>query len=247
MQNPTTMNKGKWTDEEQALFVDCVTKYGRNYDIICLKIKTRTKTQIYTHVQTYFAKLETAAKKKEMSKGTTDTSKDVEMEDAKESGAKRKRRKSSIETEAKRIARGVNKVGGAAPCQVSVDSSQEAKATSTRTTTTTTTIGVAANANANRVSLESTIQQPSAHVRSPPPPSAGAATTTTSSKTKKAKSADKTKVVAKAESPTKASDLQVEQQQQVPVKAFYQRDDVQLLLSFLAGAGVVWVVRNMVL
>ena len=96
-----TMNKGKWTDEEQAIFVDSITKHGRNYDVICATIKTRTKVQIYTHVQSHFAKLESVATKRARK------DRDVARKVAEESGGKRKR-KSVINKPAKKIVIGVS-------------------------------------------------------------------------------------------------------------------------------------------
>jgi hypothetical protein len=238
-----TMNMGKWTDEEHAMFVECVTKHGRNYVIIGDRIKTRSRAQIYTHVQGYFAKLEKAEKKKSAGK-------DVQMEDAKESGGKRKRvRKSKVEKQSKKVVMEVKaaEVDKGAPCQVSVDS-HEAKATPTV-------------ANVTRVSLEST-QPPSAYVHSPPPP-AGLqleASKTFSSKnnglsalkvakaeTIKSSKASEMPVEQKAETTESSKAAEMQDEQPSPVKAFYQREDVQLLLSALAGALVVLVVRNLVL
>jgi hypothetical protein len=224
-EQPTpVMHKGKWTDEEQVIFIDTIRKHGRNYEIICDKIKTRTKTQIYTHVQSHFTKRESP--KKRASKGQ-------DVENAKESGGKRKR-KSQIVKQAKKIVMGVNaaEADKGMPSQVSVDS-HEAKATPIV-------------ANATRVSFEST--QPSADVLSAPPPAGLEVEVTKATSSKKID--ESAKQVAKAEvvettNSSKEAEMQVKQPR--PVKAFYQDEEVQLLLSALAGAFVVWVVRNLVL
>jgi hypothetical protein len=348
------MNRGKWTDEEQEMFLQCLAKHGRNYVILSDTIKTRTKTQIYTHVQSHSNKLEmaklvqaskgedvemedvkksavkrkrmseferevnhivmgvkaaetdkaapcqvsvdsheakatpivakqeskgedvemedateSAVKRKRMSEikqelkhivmgvNTAEADKaapcqvsvdsheakatpivakqeskgeDVEMEDAKENGGKRAKHMSEIEQELKHIVVGVNaaEADKAAPCQVSVDS-HEAKATPIV-------------ANANRVSLESI--QPSPEVLSPPP---AGLEVKVSTKTASSKEAQATKKVAEAETTKSSKALEVQVEHPIPVKASYQREDVQLLLSALAGALVVWVVRNAVL
>jgi SHAQKYF class myb-like DNA-binding protein len=52
---------GRWTEEEQAAFIDGLRKYGKNWKKISQMVKTRTLTQIRTHAQKFFKK---AAKEK---------------------------------------------------------------------------------------------------------------------------------------------------------------------------------------
>eukprot|EP00960_Hanusia_phi_P068743 766923-Hanusia_phi.AAC.2 len=50
-----------WSDEEHLLFLRGVQKYGgRNYRAIAEMIKTRTPTQVRTHLQKYLLKLQIA-------------------------------------------------------------------------------------------------------------------------------------------------------------------------------------------
>ncbi|CAI2366793.1 unnamed protein product [Moneuplotes crassus] len=46
--------KGRWTFEEHQTFVNCLKRYGKNWDILDEMIPTRTSIQIRSHCQKYF-------------------------------------------------------------------------------------------------------------------------------------------------------------------------------------------------
>jgi SHAQKYF class myb-like DNA-binding protein len=52
-----TRRIGTWTDEEKAAFVTGLNTYGRNWKDVRMLIKTRTLTQIRTHAQKFFRKV----------------------------------------------------------------------------------------------------------------------------------------------------------------------------------------------
>ena len=53
-------NRGRWTDEEQKLFLEAYQKHGKNWKEIHSHVKTRTSNQARSHAQKYFSKLRKA-------------------------------------------------------------------------------------------------------------------------------------------------------------------------------------------
>ena len=50
-------NKGRWSKKEHDLFVECLTKYGKDWKKSAEVLKTRTVVQIRTHAQKFFQRL----------------------------------------------------------------------------------------------------------------------------------------------------------------------------------------------
>ena len=50
--------KGRWSEDEHKLFLQGLEQHGRKWKKIAAVVETRTKGQVHTHAQTYFAKLE---------------------------------------------------------------------------------------------------------------------------------------------------------------------------------------------
>jgi SHAQKYF class myb-like DNA-binding protein len=60
--SPNTTNNsekvGRWTDQEHEVFLEGLTKYGKQWKTIANLIGTRTVVQVRTHAQKYFQKME---------------------------------------------------------------------------------------------------------------------------------------------------------------------------------------------
>jgi SHAQKYF class myb-like DNA-binding protein len=60
--SPNTTNNsekvGRWTDNEHEVFLEGLTKYGKQWKTIATLIGTRTVVQVRTHAQKYFQKME---------------------------------------------------------------------------------------------------------------------------------------------------------------------------------------------
>jgi SHAQKYF class myb-like DNA-binding protein len=60
--SPNTTNNsekvGRWTDQEHEVFLEGLTKYGKQWKTIATLIGTRTVVQVRTHAQKYFQKME---------------------------------------------------------------------------------------------------------------------------------------------------------------------------------------------
>jgi SHAQKYF class myb-like DNA-binding protein len=60
--SPNTTNNsekvGRWTDQEHDVFLEGLTKYGKQWKTIATSIGTRTVVQVRTHAQKYFQKME---------------------------------------------------------------------------------------------------------------------------------------------------------------------------------------------
>ena len=50
-------NTGRWSKKEHDLFVECLTKYGKDWKKMADFLKTRTVVQIRTHAQKYFQRV----------------------------------------------------------------------------------------------------------------------------------------------------------------------------------------------
>ena len=50
-------NTGRWSKKEHDLFVECLTKYGKDWKKAADLLKTRTAVQIRTHAQKYFQRV----------------------------------------------------------------------------------------------------------------------------------------------------------------------------------------------
>jgi SHAQKYF class myb-like DNA-binding protein len=56
--NPKLKQAGRWTDAEHELFLFGLTVYGREWKKVARHIPTRSSTQVRSHAQKYFTKLE---------------------------------------------------------------------------------------------------------------------------------------------------------------------------------------------
>jgi SHAQKYF class myb-like DNA-binding protein len=60
--SPNTTNNsekvGRWSDQEHEVFLEGLTKYGKQWKTIATLIGTRTVVQVRTHAQKYFQKME---------------------------------------------------------------------------------------------------------------------------------------------------------------------------------------------
>ena len=52
------LNPGRWTADEHGVFLACLRAHGRNWQVICDALPSRTLIQVRTHAQKYFIKLE---------------------------------------------------------------------------------------------------------------------------------------------------------------------------------------------
>lgn len=50
-ENQVDMQKGKWSDEEQALFTEAYDSFGSDWDKVADAVRTRSKIQCRTHHQ----------------------------------------------------------------------------------------------------------------------------------------------------------------------------------------------------
>ena len=50
-------NSGRWTTEEHNLFLEGLRIHGKNWDKICVHVKSRDATHCRAHGQKFFAKL----------------------------------------------------------------------------------------------------------------------------------------------------------------------------------------------
>lgn len=51
-------NQGKWTNDEHKMFLEGLTKFGKNWNQIQKYVKTRSCPQTRSHAQKFFRKLE---------------------------------------------------------------------------------------------------------------------------------------------------------------------------------------------
>ena len=63
-QSSKSQATGRWTPEEHKRFVEALKLYGKNWKKVEEHVKTRDGTQVRSHAQKYFAKLEKETKGK---------------------------------------------------------------------------------------------------------------------------------------------------------------------------------------
>ena len=49
---------GRWTKKEHQDFIEAIQKYGKNWKIVEKYVKTRSGTQIRSHAQKFFNRME---------------------------------------------------------------------------------------------------------------------------------------------------------------------------------------------
>ncbi len=54
----SSLNNGRWTDEEHSKFLEAINLYGKNWSKVHKYIGSRSSAQTRSHAQKYFNKLE---------------------------------------------------------------------------------------------------------------------------------------------------------------------------------------------